>query len=478
MRTSTIAGNASGGGREQGTVARQDARAGADERPGALATVLAIYVAVVIGRVGNLLHLGNFPVAKILAACALIVALSNIRSLSRVRIGDIRLARLALAFMAWIACSLAFSIWHAETLRVITGTVVATTVSSILIIKCSAKWSAVRRMLLGTVGATLALSVAAMLTSFAGRAGSDRTYDPNDFAYVLVGLLPCACAFITISKGWRRALFAGIALWAIVAILLTQSRGGLLGLTVDVVALTLFFPSIRKGPTPVSPSRGELLARMLTVCLVGITIWHEIPGDARARLETITTADQGYNVTSEGGRVQIWERNLPLIVDRPWGYGANAFSAVDGIYAGGNYKAPHNVFLQALIELGVPGLLMFAWLLIVYFSQVRTLAVPAQGRWSEPAVFARALGISQAGLCVSGFFLTELYSNELWLTVALLCAIAGNAGVLAGRKARVIPPKRTIRYRAAIAMKARSGAELNSVTGPGSCGRVRNAEEP
>lgn len=451
----------SGKDREEATGERPEASVGADEHPGALATLLAVYIAVVVGRVGDLLHLEGVPLAKIFAGFALIAALSNVKSLSSVRIRDIRLGRLMLVLMAWTTLSLVFSIWKSTTLGVITHTVIATTISSILIIKCSVRWSAVRRLLSGTVGATLALSIAALVTHFAGRAGHNNDYDPNDFAYVLVGLLPCVCAFITVSSGWRRAVFAGIALWATFAILLTQSRGGLLGLTVDVLALTLFFPSIRRGSAPATPSRGERLARILMVCLLGLAIWHELPAAARARLETITTADQGYNVTSRGGRVQIWERDLPLILKRPWGYGADTFAAVDGIYGGGTYKAPHNTFLQALIELGLPGFLIFSWLLVVYFSQVRKLAVPVQGRWSEPAVFARALGISQIGLCVSGFFLTELYANEFWLTVALLCAIAAHTGVLVGQNARM-ESKRPMRYRTAAVVRSANRAVSNT----------------
>lgn len=454
------------GGIEPGSVA--------DAQPGALATLLAVYIAVVVGRVGDLLHLEGLPLAKILAGCALIVALTNIKSLSPVKVRDIRLARLMLALMAWTTFSLVFSIWKSPTLGVVLHTVIATTISSVLIIKCSHRWSAVRRMLFGAVGATLALSIAALLTSFAGRAGNNNDYDPNDFAYVLVGLLPCVCAFITISKGWRRALFAGIGLWAIFAILLTQSRGGLLGLTADVIALTLLFPAISKSSAPVNPSKGELLGRILIVCLLGLAIWHELPADARARLETITTADQGYNVTSRGGRVQIWKRDLPLIVYRPWGYGANTFAAVDGIYAGGTYKAPHNTFLQALIELGLPGFLIFVWLLVIYFSQVKQLAAPAQGRWSEPAVFARALGVSQIGMCVSGFFLTELYANEFWLSVALLCAIAAHTGVFMKQKVQM-DTKGLSRHQTAIARGAAAATDSNGAGNPAVRRRIRGA---
>jgi O-Antigen ligase len=391
--------------------------------PGALATILAIYIAVVIGRVGDLLNLGLFPIAKVVGGCALIVAWKNRESLSGLRLREVPLARLILVFMAWTTVSVAFSVWMARTLSVITGTVVATIIATFLIVKAATSWSAVRRMLLGTVGAAIALSMAAMVTSYAGRAGLDRDYDPNDFAYVLVGLLPCVCAFVATSKGWRRMAFVGAALWATVAILLTQSRGGLLGLGMDILLLTLFLPLSRKGRLSVNPSRRELIVRVIGVALAGLVIWVRIPSDARTRLETITTADSGYNVTDSQGRLAIWTRNLPLIAHRPWGYGAGTFEAVDGLYGGGAYRAPHNVYLQSLIELGLPGLGLVVALLVSYFRQVWSLTASLRDRSPEYAVFTKAMGISQAGLCVSGFFLSELYANELWLTVALLCAV-------------------------------------------------------
>ena len=418
-------GRPGSGLRRSGAASRHGAASGAAApHPSlALATILAVYIAVVIGRPGDLLHLGSLPIAKIIGGLALIVAWSNKDSLSRIRLRDVPLAKLTLLFMAWSTSTIAFSIWRGRTIAVITGTVVATIVAVFLIVKAATTWRAVRRMLAGTVGAAVALSATAMRTSFAGRAGFDGNYDPNDFAYVLVGLLPCVCAFAATSKGWKRVAFAGAALWAVVSILLTQSRGGLLGLALDVLLMVLFLPVSKAGRVSVAPTRRELIVRVLVVTIMSLAIWFRLPSDAQGRLESITTADTGYNVTDRQGRVAIWSRNLPLVAKRPWGFGAGTFEAVDLFYGGGSFRAPHNIYLQVAIELGLPGFGLFLGMLVIYFREVRSLTMSRGDRHPEFAVFAKALGISQAGLCLSGFFLSELYANELWLTVALLCAV-------------------------------------------------------
>jgi len=81
-----------------------------------------------------------------------------------------------------------------------------------------------------------------------------------------------------------------------------------------------------------------------------------------------------------------------------------------------------------LVELGIPG---FALFIATIFSSLRYLRAPADpGQESlegavadEPRAFARALGIGMCGLCISGFFLSELYSNVFWTFVTLSCAV-------------------------------------------------------
>jgi O-antigen ligase len=312
--------------------------------------------------------------------------------------------------------------------------VLGVVVTQFLVIKAARGWATVRTMLHGTVFASIVLVATVFTSKVAGsdRSGYSSSYDPNDFAYVLIGLLPIVITFGVISRGTKRLVYFGIASLVTVAILLTQSRGGLLGLTLEVLAMTFFLPVARRGQLQFRISKSGVIARAALLALIGVVIWHALPETTRSRLGSITDLTSDYNAnTTEGpqaGRLGIWTRNLPLILDRPWGFGAGAFTLVDGRFAGGRYRAPHNTFLEALIELGIPGFLLFIATIV---SSLRYLRVPPDedrdkgiiAAQDEPRAFARGLGIGLLGLCLSGFFLSELFANVFWTLVALSCAV-------------------------------------------------------
>ncbi len=196
--------------------------------------------------------------------------------------------------------------------------------------------------------------------------------------------------------------------------------------------MTFVLPIAWRGKLQFRISKSKIIARVVMLALIGGIGWHSLPERTLIRLGTITELGSDYNADAKdsgpsAGRLAIWTRNLPLALNRPWGYGAGAFETVDGRFAGGRYRAPHNTFLQALIELGVLG---FALYISVIVSSLRFLCVTAVPRLEnakappdEPRAFARALGIGLIGLCITGFFLSELYANVFWTLVTLSCAV-------------------------------------------------------
>jgi hypothetical protein len=402
----------------------------AREPAGALPWLVMIYIVVTVGRIGDIVPvLSNLPLARIVAALGIFVALRTRSALAPVRLATIGPARMTIWLMILVTVSILFSVLRSATFGVITGTVLAVSIGLFLAVKASRSWRAIRVMLLGNVVAAAWLAGAAMTTTFSHRAGSISSYDPNDFAYVLVGLLPVVVTFGIVSSGVKRMLFFGVSVWMIFAILLTQSRGGLLGLLCIAVLMGILLPVRRAGVLSLQPSIGNMIARILVMCSVAVIIWHWVPTDARERLVTVFALESDYNVSGDrGGRFAIWTRNMPLFFARPWGYGAGAFGTVDGMYAGGRFRAAHNTYLQCLIELGLPGLLLFLSVIVRSWVYLRTTSAREVGTEVdasrlESRAFGRALGVSLAGLCVAGFFLSELYSTALWMVVALICAV-------------------------------------------------------
>jgi hypothetical protein len=397
--------------------------------PTTLVRLLSTLIVLAVGRVGELVPwLNHIPLVKVVFVLAIISAIRHRKDLASTTWKSIPPAKLTVFLMGIITVSILFSVLRSATFALITNWVTLVVITLILTINASRGWTSVKTMLHATVFAALILTIAAFRTNLEGRAGYSSNYDPNDFAFVMVGLLPLVVTFGIISKGKRRLLYFGIAFFLALAMLFTQSRGGFIGLIFDIIAMTFLLPVAWRGQLRFRTSKSQVIARVVLVALIGAVGWQSLPETARARLETITSLGSDYNANSDTGRIAIWSRNLPYAIHRPWGYGAGTFETVDGLFGGGRYQAPHNTYLQALIELGVAG---FGLFIAIILSTLRYLYVPADTEPEnhtdavpdEPRAFARALATGLLGLCISGIFLSELYAFVFWTFVTLSCAV-------------------------------------------------------
>lgn len=397
---------------------------------GTLAGVMMIYIIVTVGRIGDITPaLYSVPFAKIVAALAVIIALQNRPTLASTRVWSLAPARLTLLIMILVTASILFSVLRHATFNTIKGTALSVTVGLILMIKSATNWPAIKRLLFGCVLSAVVLAIQTELTRFAGRAGYTPDMDPNDFGFVFSGLLPIVVAFTVTTHGFKRLCFIGISIWVVLEILLTESRGGLLGLVSVVTVMVLLLPPHRKKHVAAQVTKATIARRIFVLTIGAFLAWHAIPQKARTRLASIDSIHHDYNLNLHDptGRLTIWLQTLPLSLRRPWGWGAGAFDTVDGTYAHGRYKAAHNMYLQALIELGFIGLTLF---LATIVSGLRRLLresftepAPTDHEALERRLFARAMIASLTGICVSGFFLAELYSQVLWTLLILTCVV-------------------------------------------------------
>jgi putative inorganic carbon (hco3(-)) transporter len=396
---------------------------------GPMAWSMALYIAIVVGRLMDVMPaLASIPLAKIVAGAVVILAIANRRSLSAHPLWSIPVFRTAIYFFAVMTASLLFSIWKGQTAATI-GNGITTLLGLILVLKSARSWPSVRVMLMGCVWAATILTIGTLLNFAGGRAGGFGSYDPNDVALVLVTLLPIVAAFAFTSAGIRKASHLAVAGLLIVTVLLTQSRGGLLGLLVLAVTFAV------APPTPERPQRADrrryrgIVLRLCGLAVIGAIAWNVVPLDARQRLSTLFAPSADYNTNpDEEGRFTIWERNLRQFATRPIGFGAGAFPMVD-LRAGGRFRAPHNTFLQVLIELGVPGLLLFLRALVQSFRRLAVRGptvrdaedvLPTDG---QRRAAARAVRLSLLTIALCGFFLSMAYANIVWIIVALSGAI-------------------------------------------------------
>jgi O-antigen ligase len=402
---------------------------------------MAVCLFVLVSKVGEWVQaLSGPPLVKITFAITLIVALRAGKLPSRIRAFSLRLARPAIYFLLLAMVSIVWSIYKSQSLSDMQSAAIYL-VSLLLLVKITATVRDLRRLLTGLAAAGVVLAIGAVLHFGGGRA-TMIAWDSNDIAYTLVTLLPIILA--QRSGRWGLARFAvyAAALLLVVATFLTGSRGGIIGLGVVVAGLVAFPVDTDRAGRPLRFTPGRALLRLVPTCAVAALLWAHLPSDTTERIATLENIGSDYNMsdTLQGSRTLIWRRDIELAIRRPIGYGLGSSAAVDGLLAGGQYKAAHNSLVQVFVELGVVGLILY---LLAYIRCWRGLVAVyrAHRALSDSdstmlCLYARALCIGFAGNFAAGFFLSQAYSGLLWMLIGVSAAFvrfgAPAYGVIAG----------------------------------------------
>jgi len=212
---------------------------------------------------------------------------------------------------------------------------------------------------------------------------------------------------------WKVAGAAAGALGA-VALILTGTRAALVGLACGALFLALWLRP-RMG-------RREIVAGVLAAAALTFFSF-SAPGQMlRSRVRWFIEDPAG------GARPLLWRDSLRMAGTR-WmaGFGLETFSAnfpryqsaaLARAYPGFYQESPHNIFVDALVEQGAPGLVALAGLTILGFYAVRKV---------QDRKLAGTLGAALAAALVSQQFtcFTLPTAFFFYLTVALLVGQAG-----------------------------------------------------
>jgi O-antigen ligase len=298
----------------------------------------------------------------------------------------------------------------------------------ILLIKITQSLRDIERELFALAVAAAGLAFATLLSYGGGRAEING-FDPNDLAYGLVTVVPLIRALAATSKTRVRGLLLnGLAGVTVVAILLTGSRGALIALAVELLAVAAFPLSFSKQGDVKRFNLLRFLFYVGVVVAVSAVVWNFLPLDIKERMATLVDLGNDYNMSSsKDGRSEIWSRDIAAVWERPIGYGLGTSEYVNGM-TGGHYRAPHNSFIQALVELGFLGFGLICW---SYLGAIMRLGrVPRSDPKDRPAsidrrpaLYARALRLSLVANLVAGFFLSHAYDSLLWIVIAICAAL-------------------------------------------------------
>ncbi|HET7137532.1 MAG TPA: O-antigen ligase family protein [Gaiellaceae bacterium] len=256
--------------------------------------------------------------------------------------------------------------------------------------------------------------------------------DPNYLAAVLV---PAVALALFMSQAPRRPgtrvpiLLAGTV--CLVALFLTQSRGGIVALAVTVVVGIAFAGRARRNI--VVAASGVLAVASIYLMLVA-------PPHALGRITQFTSG-------GGTGRTDLWTVALKSFEGSPvQGIGLGNFVVVEPtLVVDVNTDLPradlvvtqrqpvHNTYLHIAAELGLVGIVLFLAALgaVVVAARDGVRALVGAGNYPLELV-GRGLVVGCLGMLTAFTFLTAQYEKQLWLTLGLVLAYARVARSRAG----------------------------------------------
>ncbi len=379
---------------------------------------VVLYIFISMGRLHELVPgLAGLPVGKIFLLLALWAAFS----LDKGRPPLIENSHVVIKRMIYFAIlaviSLSFSVWKGASFEMLKGPLLSMVILFFLVLKTTKSYADLKFYFFSLliIAGSLAMSTATLGAT--GRLSVGSTFDPNDLAMVLVTILPFSIIYFLKSSGTMRMAYGGLMVVVLLAIILTGSRGGFLGL-VAVVGYLVF-----KRYPGVDGEKGKIyFFRKITLTAVAVSVFLALsPPEYIERINSLFNLEDDYNVSnSKKGRLGIWASGIDIMMSRPYGVGIGAFPAAQGMLADdGAYKTAHNTLLLVGVELGFLGLLLFLSfyvLAIKSLSKIKSASTPER---REMCLFGIALRASLLGFFVTSFFLSQAYSSLFYFLIAL-----------------------------------------------------------
>jgi putative inorganic carbon (HCO3(-)) transporter len=241
-----------------------------------------------------------------------------------------------------------------------------------------------------------------------------RGFTPNIVAGAIAPIAPLAFAWAWTQSGARRWGVLGLAAFLAGAVVLTQSRGALLGLGAGLAILLLWrVPHI-------------LRVAMLAATLIATILLFTPLRDGGALFLTDSTG-------TVSGRLELWERALFVMRDFPFtGIGLGTFQAnVPVLYPlfenppGEPQPHAHNIYLQMGVDYGVGGFIAFLALVTttlgVAIANARRLRSAAPV-WLAMGLLAGCVAFLTHGL-LDAIFLSTKVSMGVWMLLGLIMVL-------------------------------------------------------
>jgi len=241
-------------------------------------------------------------------------------------------------------------------------------------------------------------------------------FDPNDFAAILALGIPMAWQLARGARLWLAILNLAYLPAALIAILLSASRGGAIAAGVAMLVVVFGLPTMDRATRRAAIVVGAALLVVLPL------IVPVIGALAESSIYRFGSIARGLGEGSLNERGVIWRSGFEAFPENPIrGAGLGAFAAVierTGLGA----EVAHNSFLSVFVETGVVGALLFAAVLLavllpllraprrialpdlVLFLTLMVVMIPLSWELRKPTWFVLAmLAASHGAQLVAGY---------------------------------------------------------------------------
>ncbi len=239
--------------------------------------------------------------------------------------------------------------------------------------------------------------------------------DENDLSLYVNMWLPFCYFLFAAEKGKiKKIVYASGLLIGIASIVVSFSRGGLIGLICVFFVIWLFSP--RK------------VISLVVVCLLAAGVFFLASEKYWARMETIQETGKG----TARGRLLSWKAGWDMFLDNPLGVGGNNFQARFPEYQSSKFsrgmwgRVAHSLWFTLIPELGIVGVIIYSLLLYYNIKDILFLKRIYKGKKNEDLLylqyFSRGTIASFAGYFASGTFLSVLYYPHYWYLTGIIVA--------------------------------------------------------
>jgi putative inorganic carbon (HCO3(-)) transporter len=337
---------------------------------------------------------------------------------------------LAIALISWAALTVPLSIWPGGSIDQLTDHLLKATIFFWLISTLVTTQSQLNRFAwtLSLCSIPLALTtinnyrsgvyvtgehnVVQRIAGYLG--GSGLAGNPNDMALMLNLLMPITGALLVNSRSTVARIVTGITLvLSTGAIILTFSRAGFI--TLALICVLTLIAMVR---------RGALMTALAVVFAVSVAL-AVMPSEYYARLATITNIEADVTGSAQG-RWDDWKLSVDYIRKHPItgaGLGQDLL-ALNEARGHETWRSVHNAYLQAAVDLGLPGVGILLTLLVLSFQNARRVRKAAERHGiHDLATLAQGLSISLAAYTIAAFFHPIAYQFYFFCLAGLAVAL-------------------------------------------------------